>query len=76
MVSPQGTARAGAWLFAFGAGIRIETPGEAAALCGLIPLYSDDPGEMMKIATDLQLLPHSSRLSRYAGQCQNYSPHA
>jgi signal transduction histidine kinase len=38
-----------------------------AALGGLLPLCSDDSGDIVKIAADLQLFPHSSRLSRHAG---------
>ena len=38
-----------------------------SALVGLIPLCSDDSDEIMKIAADLQLFPHPSRLSRHAG---------
>ena len=38
-----------------------------SALGGLIPLCSDNSGDIMKIAADLQLLPHPSRLSRHAG---------
>jgi hypothetical protein len=36
-------------------------------LGGLIPLCSDNSGDIMKIAADLQLLPHPSRLSHHAG---------
>jgi hypothetical protein len=45
------------------------------ALVGLLPLCSDDSGEIIKIAADLQLFPRPSRFSRHAGRCQNYSPH-
>ena len=38
-----------------------------SALGGLIPLCSDNSGDIMKIAADLQLFPHPSRLSRHAG---------
>ena len=41
--------------------------GEAAALCGLIPLCSDNFSDIVKIAADLQLLSHPSRLSHHTG---------
>ena len=37
------------------------------ALVGLLPLCSDDSGEIIKIAADLQLFPRPSRFSRHAG---------
>lgn len=50
---------------------RISSPAKEqrnqSALGGLIPLCSDDSGEIMKIAADLQLFQHPSRLSRHAG---------
>jgi len=49
---------------------------ELALADGVIPLCLADSGDIVKIAADLQLVQHPSRLSRHAGRCQNYSPYA
>jgi hypothetical protein len=46
---------------------RDRTGSELALIGGLIPLCMADSGDIVKIAADLRLVQHPSRLSRDAG---------